>query len=225
MNKLTDIHLLKWIRREQVQLGRVLFMSMDPPMPTPPPAPTNSNATPSSSTLSRVQQWAQRNKVAAGCVGLIAACVICGCFATLVNAVNGGTGTTAGGQTNTGANTSTASATNTPTAPTATPKPKKWTVVQTYNGNGISKTGTFDEKSASWKITWSCNPAQYGSDYNLIADLTQPGQQFGDSVVNVICKNGDASSVKGETMEYQAGTYYLDVNSEGPWQFQIWEMK
>jgi hypothetical protein len=93
--------------------------------------------------------------------------------------------------------------------------------VQRFSGNGISKTAPFTVTADQWKILWSCDPAAYGSEYNLIADLTVPGQQFGDSVVNVICKQGDASTTSGETMEYTSGTFYLDVNSEASWTFQV----
>ncbi|MGE5335726.1 MAG: hypothetical protein ACM3N4_13570, partial [Nitrososphaerota archaeon] len=109
---------------------------------------------------------------------------------------------------------------------TATPKPQpKWVVTHTYKGNGIQKTDTFTVNSDHWRIAWSCNPKAYGFEYNLIADLTAPGDVFGDSVVNVICKANDPSSTSGETNEYSAGTFFLDVNSEGPWTFQVEELK
>lgn len=110
-----------------------------------------------------------------------------------------------------------------PTA-TATPQPK-WVVTHTFKGNGIQKTDTFTVNSDHWKIVWSCNPQVYGFEYNLIADLTPPGQDFGDSVVNVICKSNDPSSTSGVTNEYSSGTFFLDVNSEGPWTFKIEELK
>ncbi|HET8908136.1 MAG TPA: hypothetical protein VFN11_14350 [Ktedonobacterales bacterium] len=116
-----------------------------------------------------------------------------------------------------------ATATAQPTAkPTRAPT---WTVTHTYKGNGISKTAPFTVTADQWRITWSCNPAAYGSSYNLIADLTVPGDSFGDSVVNVICSTSDASSRSGTTNEYTSGTFYLDVNSESSWVFQIEELQ
>ena len=116
-----------------------------------------------------------------------------------------------------------ATATQQPTAkPTRAPQ---WTVTHTYKGNGISKTAPFTITADQWRITWSCNPAAYGSSYNLIADLTVPGDSFGDSVVNVICSTSDASSRAGTTNEYTSGTFYLDVNSESSWVFQVEELR
>ena len=108
--------------------------------------------------------------------------------------------------------------------PTATPQPK-WVVTHTFKGNGIQKTDTFTVNSNHWRIAWSCNPKAYGFEYNLIAELTPPGDDFGDSVVNVICKANDPSSISGETNEYSSGTFFLDVTSEGPWVFQVEEFK
>ncbi|HEY7342078.1 MAG TPA: hypothetical protein VH591_14465 [Ktedonobacterales bacterium] len=108
--------------------------------------------------------------------------------------------------------------------PTATPQPK-WVVTHTFKGNGIQKIEPFTVNSGHWKIAWSCNPKAYGFQYNLIADLTAPGDDFGDSVVNVICNANDPSSVSGETNEYSSGTFCLDATSEGPWTLPVEELK
>ena len=121
--------------------------------------------------------------------------------------------------------TATPTSTPVPTA-TATPRPTatsapQWTTVNTFTGNGISNTPTFIIGDAQWRIAWSCNPSAYGSSYNLIAELVAPGNQYGDLVVNVICKKSDPSSTSGQTMQYVQGTYYLKVNSEASWIFKI----
>src|SRR5690242_11222442 len=161
----------------------------------------------------------------------IASLVQCMC-AGLLSAIlsNGATSATTGGsptathqQGNAPAGTPLPTATPKPTA-TATPQPK-WVVTHTFKGNGIQKTEPFTVNSDYWKIAWSCNPKAYGFQYNLIADLTAPGDDFGDSVVNVICNAKDPSSVSGEMNEYSSGTFYLDVNSEGPWTFYVEELK
>ncbi len=148
----------------------------------------------------------------------------CGCCGTigLVGALNQPKATNTSNITQA---TATTAATQTSQA-TATAKPApKWTVTHTYKGNGIQKTEPFTVNADHWRIAWSCNPAAYGSSYNLIADLTQPGQDFGDSVVNVICSTSDASSRSGVTAEYTSGTFYLDVNSESSWTFFIEELR
>ncbi len=117
-----------------------------------------------------------------------------------------------------------ANPTRTQAKPTPTHTPK-WTTIQTFSGNGISKTAPFTVNANQWRIVWSCNPAAYGSEYNLIADLTVPSDSYGESVVNVICKQDAPSTTSGQTMEYTAGTFYLDVNSEASWTFQIQILK
>lgn len=195
------------------------------PMPNQPfaPIPPNPSNTPRSN----------RNKVliggGIGCGVLLVLCMCVGLLSAL--AANGSTSANVNGsptsphqsQTQASAGTPKPTAAPKPTA-TATPQPK-WMVTHTYKGNGIQKTEPFTVNSDHWKIAWSCNPKAYGFEYNLIADLTQPGQDFGDSVVNVICKSNDPSSTSGVTNEYSSGTFFLDVTSEGPWTFQIEELK
>src|SRR5260221_6397765 len=142
------------------------------------------------------KQWNSMSQGARIVGGVDALIIVCGCCSLAVAAA-----TSSSRNTPTTAASSTATHTG-PTAtarpPTATPKPKTWTTVKKFSGNGISKTAPFTVTASQWKITWSCNPAAYGSEYNLIADLTVPGDQFGESVVNVICKQGDASTTSGE---------------------------
>jgi hypothetical protein len=117
-----------------------------------------------------------------------------------------------------------ATATSTTPAPTATAAPQPtWHTVKTFSGNGISKTDTFSVTADKWKIVWTCNPDAYGSSYNLIADLKQQSDSLYDTPVsNSICTSGQADTTKGETMVYdQASDFYLDVNSEASWSFQI----
>ncbi len=162
---------------------------------------------------------------------LIGLCLLCSLCSTLGRGV-GAAETTSSNSSSSGNQAATAhgpTATAGPTAtPTQTPTPThapQWTTVNTYTGNGTSKTATFTVNADQWKIIWSCNPAAYGFEYNLMADLKHPGDDFGDTVVNVICKSGDASSTHGETMEYTGGTFYLDVNSEASWKFEVQILK
>jgi hypothetical protein len=167
-----------------------------------------------------MQRWTSAS-VAARIAVSISAVVILGSCCALAAVLGYVAGRGVGLVSTTHAATSTStSATGTHVAQ-ATSRPKAWVTVQRYSGNGIAKTAPFTVTAAQWKITWACDPAAYGSSYNLIADLTVPGAALGDTVVNVICTQQDANTQRGETMEYTPGTFYLDVNSEASWVFQI----
>jgi hypothetical protein len=106
-------------------------------------------------------------------------------------------------------------------APQATPTPKPALQKWTFKGNGTSKTAQFTTNSSTWKLSWSCDPAAYGSEYNLIVDVNGTDGSSIDTPVNVICKSGVTS---GSSMEYNAqGTYYLSINSEASWSIHIQE--
>jgi len=189
----------------------------DAPIAAPPfvaPSPASSAATPSSN---------RKKLLIGGGIGCGVLLVLCMCAGLLGALLSNGSPSATHQQGNAPAGTPLPTATPKPTA-TATAQPK-WVVTHTFKGNGIQKTEPFTVNSDHWKIAWSCNPKAYGFQYNLIADLTAPGDDFGDSVVNVICNANDPSSVSGETNEYSSGTFYLDVNSEGPWTFQVEELK
>ncbi len=205
-----------------------------PPTPLPFGAPTAAPpfAMPSPAPGAPTPPSSNRKKLliggGIGCGVLLVLCMCGGLLSAILS--NGSTSANSGAsptathqQGNVHAGTPLPTATPKPTA-TATPQPK-WVVTHTFKGNGIQKTEPFTVNSDHWKIAWSCNPKAYGFQYNLIADLTAPGDDFGDSVVNVICMTNDPSSITGETNEYSSGTFYLDVNSEGPWTFQIEELK
>src|SRR5260370_3209334 len=177
--------------------------------------------------ISSLRDWflarSRSAQIGVGCASLILVCACCGLGLAAANGLTGGSATptaTAGSVLSVQA-TNTPQATSVPKAPTETPKPKQWTTVQTFSGNGISKTAPFRVTDDQWKITWACDANAYGSSYNLIAELTVPGATFGQGVVNVICTSGNPSTLSGETMEYTQGTFYLDITSEASWTFQI----
>ncbi len=111
-------------------------------------------------------------------------------------------------------------ATDTPiptTQPTEQPtfSPQQWV----FSGNGNQKTTGFAPLRNTWQLSWTCDPASYGYDYNLIVELYDINGNLIDTPVNVICKSG---VISGSTMEYNAsGLYYLDVSSEGPWTIKV----
>ncbi len=103
-----------------------------------------------------------------------------------------------------------ATATAQPTFP-----PQDWS----YHGNGNQKTSGFAPLFDTWKLSWTCDPASYGSEYNLIVLLYDINSTLIDTPVNVICKDGVTS---GSTLEYNAsGLFYLSVISEGPWTIKV----
>jgi hypothetical protein len=106
--------------------------------------------------------------------------------------------------------------------PTPTPKPTqppKWTTVNTFTGNGSKKTTVFNAPD-SWKLVWSCNPSSsFGGEYNVIVAVKgSDGSDIDSGAVNTICKAGNTGD---STQEYQGGSAYLDVISEGAWTIKI----
>lgn len=152
--------------------------------------------------------------------GLVLVCMLCG----LMSAMTKGSGSSSGNQTNTSSNTSgqTVKATHTP-APTATPThTPKWTTVQSFNGNGSKKTGTFTVPD-DWKLVWSCDPSTfYGGQYNVIVTVYGSDGSMLDLAVNTICKSGNTGDT---TEEHQGGDVYLDINSEAAWKIQVQVLK
>ncbi len=111
----------------------------------------------------------------------------------------------------------------TPTA-TATPKPLAWTTTQAYTGNGDKKTGTFVIAGNDWKLLWSCDPASFGGQYNVIVEIDNSNDNtpMDPGAVNTLCKSGNTS---GETEEHQGGTFYMSVTSEAAWTIKLQELK
>lgn len=120
------------------------------------------------------------------------------------------------------------SAPDTPTTaptPTATPKPLKWTTIQTFSGNGNKKTAIFNTPD-DWKIIWSCQGFTDGSgiDGELTVTVYDNTNNAVDiAAVNSSCKAGGTS--KGDTEEHQGGPVYLDIGATGNWTIQIQELK
>jgi hypothetical protein len=110
-----------------------------------------------------------------------------------------------------------------PAAPTATPKPKAWHVLNKLTGNGDSQTADFTVPGANWRIVWSCNPAsEFGGSYNVIVDVDPVDTtQIGDpGAINTICQAGNTTGTTN-IHDLGAGTYYLNVMSEAAWTMDI----
>lgn len=106
--------------------------------------------------------------------------------------------------------------------PTQTPRPSpthapQWTTIQSFSGNGTKNTTTFSVPD-SWRLVWSCDPASFSGQYNLIVHVNAPDGSIIDFAVNTICKAGNTGDW---TQEYQGGTIYLEVISEAAWSIQV----
>lgn len=102
-------------------------------------------------------------------------------------------------------------------SPTPTHTPK-WTTIQTFKGNGNKKTVPFTVPNR-WQLLWSCNPASDGGSYNLFVDVVRPDGTYLDA--GAVLTTCQAGNTRDSTQEYQGGTAYLDVQSEGAWTIQI----
>ena len=119
---------------------------------------------------------------------------------------------------------STSTTDTTANQPATAPKPKTWVTTQTFTGNGNKKTASFTVAGDTWKLLWSCDPAQNAlGQYNVAVDVNNSdGTTLDSGAINTICKAGNVS---GETIERQAGTYFLSVLSEDNWVMKVQEMK
>ncbi|HEX6797686.1 MAG TPA: hypothetical protein VF116_08235 [Ktedonobacterales bacterium] len=159
---------------------------------------------------------------------LVVCCVLGGVAAALApsnpNSQNTlATATNTLGPTNTPGPTATPSPTATP-MPTATPThTPKWTTIQSFQGSGDKKTGTFSVPD-DWRIVWTCDPSSYyGYQYNVIVSVyNSDGSILDPATVNTLCKSGNSSDW---TEEHQGGDVYLDVISESDWAIQVQVLK
>lgn len=94
--------------------------------------------------------------------------------------------------------------------------------METFNGYGNKKTIPFTVPNR-WQLIWSCDPASDVGDYNLFVDVDHPdGTSVDAGAVLTTCQTGNT---RDATQEYQGGTVYLDVQSEGAWTIQVQVLK
>jgi hypothetical protein len=97
----------------------------------------------------------------------------------------------------------------------------QWTMLQTFAGNGSSNTTPFTITGSVWNVVWTCDPQSEGESYQLTAQAARPGSTDGPTIVDMRCDPSDPTTWKGQTAEYAAGTFYLTINSDGPWTFAV----
>jgi hypothetical protein len=119
-------------------------------------------------------------------------------------------------------------ATAQPSGPTATPTAKpKPRVVLDMSGNGIKTSPSFTVQHSNQTLKWTCDPNSFqGYAFNVIATIYNAGDNSIDSLpVNATCGTGSGNSTGDTTsLHLNAGSYYLDMNSEGSWHVTITDL-
>lgn len=82
---------------------------------------------------------------------------------------------------------------------------KAWVPLISFSGNGPKKTPTFTVGS-HWRVHY----INHG-DGNFIVHYVQPGEPFGTPVTNVI------GNIDQTSEEYEAGTFYFEVQAGDNW--------
>jgi hypothetical protein len=147
--------------------------------------------------------WIARHKVLTGLIAF-------GCLIVIIIAANAGgssSSSSAGSTATQAAAPSSAPGTTAPPPPSFTPH-----TVATYSGSGIENTPKFTV-TASWKLAYSFDCSNFGTSGNF--------QVFEDGGFNILT-NDLAASKSASTMQYSdAGTHYLQINSECSWTVKI----
>ena len=152
--------------------------------------------------------WIARHKVLSGLIAF-------GCLIVLIIVANSGGSSSSSGAANTAtqaAAPSSAAATTAP--PSASPsKPPAAHTVATYSGSGIENTPQFSV-TATWKLDYSFDCSDFGYKGNFIV--------MEDGSFGAMSVNGLAISKSGSSYAYNdAGTHYLEINSECSWTVKI----
>ncbi|HEY4383903.1 MAG TPA: hypothetical protein VGN34_05425 [Ktedonobacteraceae bacterium] len=104
------------------------------------------------------------------------------------------------------------------TTPSYSDSSSQWVVTHTFQGNGDANTVAFTV-NAPWKLQWSCGAGTY-SENVIISVYNADGTVRDYAAINTICNIGNTG---GGTTEYQGGTVYLHVASEGGWTVKVLE--
>lgn len=100
-------------------------------------------------------------------------------------------------------------------APPAHAAAAKPVTVATFTGSGAQKTAPFTVP-ASWRLDYSFDCSGFGYKGNFVV-LTDSGSDYNGATVNDL-----AMSKAAVTYAYgDAGTHYLDVNSECSWKIKV----
>ena len=85
----------------------------------------------------------------------------------------------------------------------------------TFTGSGTEKTATFTVAS-TWALSYAFDCTSFGYKGNFVV-LTDGGGDFNGATVNALAMSKSAS-----TYAYNdAGTHYLEINSECSWSIKV----
>lgn len=144
--------------------------------------------------------------------------ILCCVIASIASAIGNGNKNNQSGS----SATATTGPTATPAPPTATPKPKVWTTIKTFSGNGSQQTADVTVPNQNWRMEWSCVPNSfYGDSYNIIVAVDPVDtSQLGDpAAINTLCSTTNTSGMTN--IHDVSGTLYLDVTSEAAWTIKV----
>jgi len=96
-------------------------------------------------------------------------------------------------------------------------RPRQWTTVASWRGSSIKSTETFTV-GPEWKIAWDTKPGQYGAMNFQIYVYDAAGGLTG-LAANIIGADHD------ESIQHEAGTYYLQFNSAQPYEVKVLELR
>src|ERR1700733_6700677 len=155
------------------------------------------------------KSWPARHKVLTGLIAFGAIVII----AIAANAAGSSSSSTdAAGVATTAPTPPSAAATAAPSSAAATTAPAAHTVA-TYSGSGIENTPQFTVTD-TWKLDYSFDCSDFGSSGNFIV--------MEDGTFGAMSVNGLAMSKSGSSYAYNdAGTHYLEINSECSWTVKI----
>lgn len=91
-----------------------------------------------------------------------------------------------------------------------------------YKGPGNLKTDPITIAGSTWQMNWTCDPNSFdGMQWNFSVSLYHTdGTMWEPYAINELCSPGITS---GHQVEYQGGTFYLEIIAEGNWSLTIQE--
>lgn len=99
---------------------------------------------------------------------------------------------------------------------TTVDKPATWHKVDAFQGSSMKKTHRFTVGS-EWKVIWQTKPGSMGQSNFIVSAVGEDGNEI--AIANEIGKAGE------ESCQYDAGTYYLDINTGQPYVIEIWDKR
>lgn len=102
------------------------------------------------------------------------------------------------------------------------PEPEKeWTVIASWEGNGIKKTETFTTLTKEWRLNWETSNENVAGVLQVMVYKAGKSGLMEDMLVNAMGVGSDTSYFRGDP-----GEYYLDINSANvSWKIEVEELR